>query len=430
MDKEYALEVENLTKVYDLGVVNSRSALTELSKWVRKGLLIDNTDAGSLVIGENNRSRASDVDRIYSLKDVSFKVKRGDLVGILGGNGAGKSTLLKILSKITVPSFGSIRYSGKLASLLEVGTGFHPELTGRENIYLNGAILGMSRLEINKKFNDIVDFSGCALYIDTPVKRYSSGMSVRLGFAVSAFLESDILIVDEVLAVGDIEFQRQAIGKMQDVSSKDGRTVLFVSHNMPSIKALCNTGIFLKNGVLMFQGNIDNVIDHYLDEYRPKVELNSCYKWEENLNLDIRLEEAHTCDGSLIQKSVFEINEEIFIILKIFMKTKLKGVYGYVTISDSSDNLIIESDSMEFGENELSGLHVGYNFVKFRISPFILNFGIKKVYLNFSHLFGNDYKLHMPGFILSFNVVDNITTRNYNRSSITSQILKWELINE
>lgn len=203
-------------------------------------------------------------EEFWALKDIDFDIKKGEAVGIIGRNGAGKSTLLKILSRITEPTKGRIELNGRVASLLEVGTGFHPELTGRENIFLNGAILGMSRAEIRKKFDEIVDFSGVERFLDTPVKRYSSGMYVRLAFAVAAHLEPEILVVDEVLAVGDAEFQKKCLGKMRDVSEGEGRTVLFVSHNMPAVKTLCKKGLVLDKGTAVFNGDIDNAVNLYL----------------------------------------------------------------------------------------------------------------------------------------------------------------------
>ena len=214
----------------------------------------------------NDRSKIGSSDYVWALKDISFKVEQGDVVGIIGKNGAGKSTLLKLLSHITAPSTGDIFYRGRIASLLEVGTGFHPEMTGRENIYMNGSIMGMTRHEINRKLDEIVDFAGVARYIDTPVKRYSSGMTVRLGFAVAAFLEPEILVVDEVLTVGDAEFQKKAIGKMDEVSKEGGRTVLFVSHNMAAVKSLCRNGIVLSNGQLAYKGTAEECIDYYLKD--------------------------------------------------------------------------------------------------------------------------------------------------------------------
>jgi lipopolysaccharide transport system ATP-binding protein len=233
-----------------------------LNRWWAK--IRGKEDPFSKVAQLNDRSEKASSDYVYALKDVNFDVRKGEVLGVIGRNGAGKSTLLKLISKITAPSEGTIKAQGRIASLLEVGTGMHPEMTAKENIYLNGSILGMTKKEINVKFDEIVEFSGCEKYIDTPVKRFSSGMRVRLGFAVAAFLEPEILIVDEVLAVGDAEFQEKAIGKMKDVSSKDGRTVLFVSHNMASVKALCNRAILLENGTVTNDGEVDDIIEAYL----------------------------------------------------------------------------------------------------------------------------------------------------------------------
>jgi len=212
----------------------------------------------------NDRSKKGESDYVWALKDINFSVEQGDVVGIIGKNGAGKSTLLKLLSRVTTPTTGQIRVRGRIASLLEVGTGFHPEMTGRENIYLNGAIMGMTKTEVSRKLDEIVDFSGCERYIDTPVKRYSSGMTVRLGFAIAAHLEPEILVVDEVLAVGDAEFQKKAIGKMQDVSKGEGRTVLFVSHNMAAVKSLCKKGVLLENGMVKETDMVDDIVGRYL----------------------------------------------------------------------------------------------------------------------------------------------------------------------
>ncbi len=212
----------------------------------------------------NDRASAADSEFVWALRDIDFKVEQGDVVGIIGKNGAGKSTLLKLLSKVTAPTTGTIKARGRIASLLEVGTGFHPEMTGRENIYLNGAILGMTKQEITRKLDEIVDFAGVERYIDTPTKRYSSGMTVRLGFAIAAHLDPEILVVDEVLAVGDAEFQKKAIGKMQDVSQGEGRTVLFVSHNMGSVRNLCKSGIVLRDGMVDFVGTANDAVDYYM----------------------------------------------------------------------------------------------------------------------------------------------------------------------
>lgn len=258
-----AIEFNNISKQYRLGLVSTRTISHDLNRWWQTSVL--HKEDPYLKIGSiNDRSKAADSEYVWALKDIDFKVEQGDVVGIIGKNGAGKSTLLKLLSRVTGPTTGTIRARGRIGSLLEVGTGFHPEMTGRENIYMNGSILGMNKAEITRKLDEIVDFSGCERYIDTPVKRYSSGMMVRLGFAVAAHLDPEILVVDEVLAVGDAEFQKKAIGKMQDVSRGEGRTVLFVSHNMASMKALCRRGILLENGAIRFDGSMGDAIELYL----------------------------------------------------------------------------------------------------------------------------------------------------------------------
>lgn len=259
-----AIEFNHVGKQYRLGLVSTKTLSHDLDRWWQTVVL--KKEDPYLRIGEvNDRSKAGDSDYVWALRDIDFKVEQGDVVGIIGKNGAGKSTLLKLLSKVTGPTVGTIRARGRIGALLEVGTGFHPEMTGRENIFMNGAILGMSKAEVASKIDEIIDFSGCERYIDTPVKRYSSGMKVRLGFAVAAHLDPEILVVDEVLAVGDAEFQKKAIGKMREVSQGGGRTVLFVSHNMASIKKLCKNGILLDNGQIAFQGNVSDTIATYLN---------------------------------------------------------------------------------------------------------------------------------------------------------------------
>ncbi len=258
-----AIKVENLSKAYQLGEIGTGTISRDLERWFAK---VRGKEDPFLKIGEtNDRATKGTSDVVWSLKDINFEIEQGDAVGIIGRNGAGKSTLLKILSRVTSPTTGTVKAKGRIASLLEVGTGFHPELTGRENIFLNGAILGMRKREIARKFDEIVGFSGVERYIDTPVKRYSSGMYVRLAFAVAAHLESEILIVDEVLAVGDAEFQKKCLGKMGEVSKGEGRTVLFVSHNMAAVQKLCDRGVFLSNGYVISKGSIDEVISKYLN---------------------------------------------------------------------------------------------------------------------------------------------------------------------
>lgn len=266
-----AIEFENISKQYQLGKIGTGTLSKDLNRWwaAMRGM-----EDPYLKIGQvNNRASKADGDFVWALRDINFKVEQGEVVGIIGKNGSGKSTLLKILSKVTSPTTGVIRGRGRIASLLEVGTGFHPEMTGRENIYMNGALMGMTRAEITHKLDEIVEFAGVQMYLDTPVKRYSSGMTVRLGFAVAAHLESEILLVDEVLAVGDAEFQKKAIGKMQDVAKGEGRTVLFVSHNMAAVRKLCTRGIVLQDGGLKFDGITGDAIDHYVLTCTDSVQL-------------------------------------------------------------------------------------------------------------------------------------------------------------
>ncbi len=266
-----AIKVQNLSKAYQLGEIGTGTISRDLERWFAR---IRGKEDPFLQVGAAKNTSFSKNEIVWSLKDINFEIQQGDAVGIIGRNGAGKSTLLKILSKITAPSTGKITGKGRIASLLEVGTGFHPELTGRENIYLNGAILGMRKAEIKRKFDEILDFAGVERYVDTPVKRYSSGMYVRLAFAVAAYLESEILIIDEVLAVGDAEFQKKCLGKMKDVSKGEGRTVLFVSHNMDAVLNLCTSGMVLKNGLIDHIGEVSSCLNHYQNN-----QLNTVQSW-------------------------------------------------------------------------------------------------------------------------------------------------------
>ena len=306
------ITAENISKQFIIGheVTERYSTLREeISKKTRKLFSFPGNLAAT------HASPAKEV--FFALHDVSFGVEKGERLGIIGRNGAGKSTLLKILSRITEPSSGRIKIRGRVASLLEVGTGFHPELTGRENIFLNGAILGMSRAEIRKKFDEIVDFAEVEKFLDTPVKRYSSGMYVRLAFAVAAHLEPEILIVDEVLAVGDTQFQQKCIGKMQDVSQIDGRTVLFVSHNIPSLLQLCGNGILLREGRIDFIGNINDTVNNYINNatkyisYNPAIVNDTGFKKIEILNEDLEPSETHRFDQKIIIKYVLQVKKLI-----------------------------------------------------------------------------------------------------------------------
>lgn len=327
------IKVENLSKQYRLGTIGTGTIRNDFKRWWHT---LQGKEDPFLKIGDtNDRSTKSKSDFAWALKDINFEVMPGEVLGIIGKNGAGKSTLLKILSKVTGPTTGSIDYNGRIGSLLEVGTGFHPELTGRENIFLNGAILGMTKHEIRSKLDEIIDFSGCERYIDTPVKRYSSGMTVRLGFAVAAHLEPEILVVDEVLAVGDAEFQKKAIGKMQDVSRNQGRTVLFVSHNMGAVKNLCQTALILKNGVFSDSGNASKIVDKYLEDNSTT---QAEYLIPENRNNGFAYaEKVSVLDKNMIPTSQVALMEPFSIKIQINVKHDLPhfmvGI-GIVTMDD------------------------------------------------------------------------------------------------
>lgn len=274
------LQAINISKQYRLGNVGTGTLSHDLNRFWHK---VRGREDPYLKIGlVNDRSSKVKSEYVWALKDINFEVKQGEVLGIIGKNGAGKSTLLKILSRVTSPSTGVIKTRGRIASLLEVGTGFHPELTGRENVFLNGAILGMRRAEMISKLDEIIEFSGCAMYIDTPVKRYSSGMKVRLAFAVAAHLEPEILVIDEVLAVGDAEFQKKAIDKIQNISQQKGRTVLFVSHNMAAVQSLCTRAILLENGTIAASGEVNDIIETYLRIFEgDKTSLIKCFRNKE-----------------------------------------------------------------------------------------------------------------------------------------------------
>lgn len=324
------LKAENISKQYRLGLVGTGTLSHDLKRWSHR---IRGKEDPYLKIGDSNdRTKKGNSAYVWALKDINFEVKKGEILGIIGKNGAGKSTLLKILSRVTSPTSGEIKTKGRIASLLEVGTGFHPELTGKENIYLNGAILGMTKAEIKAKEAEIIEFSGCERYIDTPVKRYSSGMRVRLAFAVAAFLEPDILVVDEVLAVGDAEFQKKAIGKMQDISRGEGRTVLFVSHNMAAVKSLCTRAIVLEHGKVVFEGQTEQAVNFYLKGSENKSYSNYVKDHE---GKDSAILEVSIVDENGINTNIFGFNNILKIKLEIFItKEFLKNaVLGFRVIN-------------------------------------------------------------------------------------------------
>lgn len=417
------LEIRDISKQYRLGLISTGTLSHDLNRWWHRML---GKEDPYLKIGEtNDRTSKGASDYVWALKDISFDVKQGEVLGIIGRNGAGKSTLLKILSRVTGPTTGSIKSRGRIASLLEVGTGFHPELTGRENIFLNGAILGMTKQEIRKKFDEIVAFAGCERYIETPVKRYSSGMYVRLAFAVAAHLEPEILVVDEVLAVGDAEFQKKAIGKMKSVSEGEGRTVLFVSHNMSAVQNLCTKGIILKNGNLIFNGETHEAISNYLQQYiseKKKVEYDY-NKAPGNKHIKLLYAEASA------NKSPFKTDDEIKITFILHLSQTEKGVYDFTFhLRDEMNNLVFPATTVF--ENETVISEDGQHRVQFTIPPNLLNNGTYTIE-KFIVLKNKGTVLHIFNNVICFEVLPK--ERNHlgihsSKTGIVRPDIKWDLI--
>jgi len=400
----------------------------DINRWWQTSIL--GKEDPYLKIGEvNDRSTKGHSDYVWALKDISFKVEQGDVVGIIGKNGAGKSTLLKLLSHITAPSTGHISYRGRIASLLEVGTGFHPEMTARDNIYMNGSIMGMSKHEIDRKLDEIVDFAGIERYIDTPVKRFSSGMTVRLGFAVAAFLEPEILVVDEVLAVGDAEFQKKAIGKMQDVSSSGGRTVLFVSHNMAAVRALCKNGIILKNGLIDFTGKAENCIDTYIASNYENTQTNIWNIKTIDSHKNAQLIKAELLDENRNLKSSFSCDEDIIFRLRYYAKEKIPGLYAYLEIDKlPSYDIALVSDSNDDVMNKMEGLPIGESVVEIVIPKRTLAPGEYLIGCNLNSSFDNHgFYVDEALNICKFDVHDYRTNRGDSRKGFTSKILNWNI---
>ena len=410
-----AIEFEHVSKQYRLGLVSTKTLSHDIRRfWITNVL---HREDPYLKIGEiNDRSTRGTSEYVWALRDIDFKVEQGDVVGIIGKNGAGKSTLLKLLSRVTGPTTGTIRAHGRIGSLLEVGTGFHGEMTGRENIFMNGAILGMSRAEIQSKLDEIIDFSGCERYIDTPVKRYSSGMTVRLGFAVAAFLEPEILVVDEVLAVGDAEFQKKAIGKMKDVSQGQGRTVLFVSHNMASVKALCQKGVLLENGTLKYMGGIKDTVDYYIGEGGSS----------ENQYFD----DLATAPGNdVIRIKSFEIlpgkpqaNIDIESGIKFrlqFMCYKKDAMLDVDMLIKTMDDISVVQVGRMFGEVGTKDSKVGMYTVEFEIPPYTINAGRYKAEIWFGE--NQRYRI-FDGFEQCFVVDNTLSDMGFNQATLPGML--------
>ena len=369
---DVVIKAENIGKYYRLGQINTGMFYSDARSWMSRKL---GKEDKTLKIGEELR----DKDGFWALDDINFEIKQGDRIGIIGKNGAGKSTLLKILSQVTAPTKGRIGIKGTVASLLEVGTGFHPEMTGRENIYLNGAILGMKRSEINDKLDEIIAFSEIDEHIDTPVKRYSSGMYVRLAFAIAANLESDILIADEVLAVGDAEFQKRALGKMNDLSSKQGRTVLFVSHRMNAVKTLCKNGIVLDKGKIVHQGDIDSCVTKYQSNLFDKKTSEDLSHYDNEFFelLGFKLVDQDGCDLS----QPISNDDTAYVQIEINMKkTHHAFTIGYAIYD--TDGSIVYWSYLTDDYDENTNVKPGYNLLTGKIPKHFLNEGEYYIYLS------------------------------------------------
>ncbi|WP_347068310.1 ABC transporter ATP-binding protein [Flavobacterium sp. WV_118_3] len=426
--KDVILKAEHISKQYRLGTVGTGTISHDLNRWWHR---VRGKEDPYLKIGDvNDRSKKGNSDYVWALHDISFEVERGEVLGIIGKNGAGKSTLLKILSRVTAPTTGSIKTRGRIASLLEVGTGFHPEMTGRENIYLNGSILGMTKNEITSKIDEIIAFSGCERYIDTPVKRYSSGMTVRLAFAVAAHLEPEILVVDEVLAVGDAEFQKKAIGKMQDIAKGEGRTVLFVSHNMAAVKSLCTKGIVMEHGRVVFEGNVDDCIDEYLRESQQS----ATREWEndhpgseffrlhkaEVLNQSQETSLNHMISSPVMVRFTYEVLKDEQQFTHGFNLFNNQGIHILSSHDTKSETLQVPvskgiyTKTITIPGNLLAEGGYTCSFAIMRYSPFHVEF----------------HEMEVVGFNIIDEMGDNTARGNYSGRfpGLVRPLLKWEKI--
>ena len=421
---DVVIRVENLSKQYRIGVHEGYKTF--------RGTLVDTVKVPfqrlSSLLSAHRSKLSSPDDTIWALKDVSFEVKQGEVVGIIGGNGAGKSTLLKILSKITEPTEGRVELKGRAGSLLEVGTGFHPELTGHENVYLYGAILGMDRWEVTRKFDEIVAFAEIEKFIDTPVKRYSSGMYMRLAFAVAAHMETEILLVDEVLAVGDAAFQKKCLGKMGDVA-KEGRTVLFVSHNMAAIRQFCSSAVLLDKGIVLLNGYTSEVIEAYLGSSVDISIAGAEKNFAEDLKKEFQVLSVRLLDKTGKVSQTFECDDQIILELKCISRVAVPGLYGYLSLDNREGINIWTSDTYDIGPNCLDYVKPGNYTINISIPPRTIGHGEYLVKLAFQSLLSfNSFFIDNPGYVCSFSVSDNRTERGNNRHGYLSALLKWEIM--
>ena len=425
---DVAISVENISKCYRIGTQGGPGyhRLSEMITGVPRALW----NAGKSLVHQRSPAASTAPEmqnngEFWALKDVSFEIKQGEVVGIIGRNGAGKSTLLKILSRITEPTSGRFGIRGRVASLLEVGTGFHPELTGRENIHVSGITLGMTRAEIKKRFDEIVEFSGVEKFLDTPVKHYSSGMQVRLGFAVAAHLESEILIVDEVLTVGDAAFQKKCVGRMQDVAH-DGRTVLLVSHNLAMVRQLASTALLLESGEVLAVGNIDSVSYRYRELTIPRD-----FFGRKILAIDpakvaqVTSVELVGADGQL--RTGFSCDESFALRLRLRQNQQIDGIYGYLQVSTDDGLTVLVSDSQDLPTSSIAGLEPGTYQISISFPSRLLGHGTYDVYLNLASISADHFQVDCPGVIARLTISDDSTIRANSRLGLFSTLLAWEV---
>lgn len=411
------IRVENLGKKYIIGHQQQAGYLTLREEITKRFSLILNPFS--------KRVSHPAKEEFWALNDISFEIKQGEVIGIIGRNGAGKSTLLKLLSRITEPTCGRISLTGRVASLLEVGTGFHPELTGRENIFLNGAILGMSRREIVRKFDEIVAFSEVEKFLDTPVKRYSSGMYVRLAFAVAAHLEPEILVVDEVLAVGDAQFQKKCLGKMKDVSG-EGRTVIFVSHNLGAVSQLCPNCLWLEQGKIQDYGATSLMVSSYLRSCDASSGTGQSI-FKEDLEKDSQLRQVRLLTEERVVTQTFDCDEPVVVELVYQVRRRVPGLYCYLEISRIDGICVMVSDSFDMGDNPLSDLPPGMYCIKVSIPPRTLGHGDYTIYLNFASPAGNKFNIDSPDIVCTFTLNDFTTRRGNKRPGYFSTLANWDV---
>ena len=418
-----AVKIENVSKQYRLGLVGTGTLSHDLHRWWTMNVL--RKEDPFLKIGEvNDRSQKGTSEYVWALRDINIEIEQGDVIGIIGKNGAGKSTLLKLLSRVTKPTTGAISYKGRIASLLEVGTGFHPEMTGRENIYMNGAILGMTKAEITRKLDEIIAFAGVERYIDTPTKRYSSGMTVRLGFAIAAHLDPEILVVDEVLAVGDAEFQKKAIGKMQDVAKGEGRTVLFVSHNMASVRRLCKTGVILKDGSVFSTGDIDDIVDTYLNEFLPDNQSRSI-DFEPDRTLPMSINHIEIYAKGKDKDVIFDTSDTLCVKVQYSVyEDNLAGINIAFILSNKDGIVVLRSWDIDNDQQLFKGRKKGDYEAEFEI-PDILNMGQYNITITLGK--PNVGVVQRYENCIAFDI-ENVKVDGYTKSFTRGGIIKKEIL--